>query len=59
MSLPSLFKLPPHKMFNFKTRYYNADKEEFEDRVERAKRDAGVTSAVMRKVCMSPTLKDK
>ena len=46
MAIPSLFKLPPHKNFNFKTRYYDADKEEFEERVERAKRDAGVTGAV-------------
>ena len=46
MGLPSLFKLPPHKQFNFKTRHYDAVKEEFEERVERAKRDAGITGAV-------------
>ncbi len=57
MSLPSLFKLPPNKIFNFKTRYYNADKEEFEDRVERAKRDAGVTSAVNEKGVYVPNIK--
>ena len=41
MKLPSLFKIPPHKVFNFKPRYYDPVKEEFEIRVERAKRDAG------------------
>ena len=41
MKLPGLFKIPPHKVFDFKTRYYDAVKEEFEQRVERAKRDAG------------------
>ena len=46
MGLPSLFKLPAHRKFDFKTRHYDAVKEEFEERVERAKRDAGITGAI-------------
>jgi len=41
MKLPGLFKIPPHKIFDFKYRYYDPVKEEFEQRIERAKRDAG------------------
>jgi len=57
MALPSLFKLPKNKVFNFKTRYYDAEKEEFEERVERAKRDAGVTGAVNDKGVYVPNIK--
>ena len=57
MGFPSLFKLPPHKIFNFKTRYYDADKEEFEERVERAKRDAGIMGAVNEKGVYVPNIK--
>jgi len=57
MGFPSLFKLPPHKTFNFKTRYYDADKEEFKKRVERAKRDAGVSGAVNEKGVYVPNIK--
>jgi len=57
MALPSLFKLPPNKIFKFKTRYYDADKEELEDRVERAKRDAGVTGAVNKEGVYVPNIK--
>ena len=57
MAIPSLFRLPPHKNFKFKTRYYDADKEEFEERVERAKRDAGITGAVNDKGTYVPNIK--
>ncbi len=30
--LPSLFKTPPHRTFEFNTRYYDADKEERDSR---------------------------
>ncbi len=49
MGLPSLFKIPSHKVFDFKTRYYDEAKEEFEQRVERAKRDAGAGNPVNEK----------
>jgi hypothetical protein len=39
MKLPSLFKTPQHKSFNFKTRYYNAEKEAFEDRIKKAQQE--------------------
>ena len=44
MKLPSLFKTPTHKTFNFKTRYYNADKEAFEERIRMAKLEGGIVS---------------
>lgn len=57
MGLPSLFKIPSHKVFDFKTRYYDAAKEEFEQRVERAKRDAGVGNTVNEKGEYIPAIK--
>ena len=57
MALPSLFKLPPNKVFTIKTRYYDAEKEELEQRVERSKRDAGITSAVNNKGVYVPNVK--
>ncbi|MDQ3052247.1 MAG: hypothetical protein M3Q95_15320 [Bacteroidota bacterium] len=44
MKLPSLFKTPQHKTFNLKTRYYNAEKEAFEERVRNAQREGGLNS---------------
>ena len=44
MKLPSLFKTPRHKSFNFKTRYYNAEKEAFEDRIRMAQRNGTLVS---------------
>jgi len=46
MALPSLFKIPAYRKFTFKTRYYDADKEELLERVERVKREIGVSKAV-------------
>ncbi len=46
MALPSLFKIPGYRKFNFKTRYYNADREELMERVEKAKREVGASKAV-------------
>lgn len=57
MGFPSLFKLPPCKTFNFKPRYYDAEKEEFEERVERAKRNAGVIGAVNENGVYVPNIK--
>ncbi len=57
MGLPSLFKIPAHKVFDFKSRYYDAVKEEFEQRVERAKRDAGAGSVVNEKGEYVPAVK--
>jgi 3-phenylpropionate/cinnamic acid dioxygenase small subunit len=36
---PSFVKLPQHKRFNFKTRYYDANKEALDERVARIKRE--------------------
>lgn len=32
--IPSFVKLPRHKRFNFKTRYYNAEQEELQQRID-------------------------
>ncbi len=39
MGVPSFFKVPQHRRFNFVPRYYDADREEFEQRVAQAKRE--------------------
>ena len=57
MGLPTLFKIPPHKIFEFKARYYDPVKEEFDQRVERAKRDAGASSAINEKGEYVPAVK--
>ena len=57
MAIPSLFKLPSNKTFDLKTRYYDAEKEELEQRVERAKRDAGIKGAVNEKGVYIPNIK--
>ncbi|RLD70438.1 MAG: hypothetical protein DRJ10_20365 [Bacteroidetes bacterium] len=57
MAIPSLFKLPANKNFDLKTRYYDAEKEELEQRVERAKRDAGLTGAINDKGAYVPNIK--
>jgi hypothetical protein len=41
MAFSRFIKLPDYKRFNFQTRYYDEEKEEFEQRVEEAKRKAG------------------
>ncbi len=40
MAIGGFFRLPKHKQFDFRPRYYDADKEEFEERVKRAKQEA-------------------
>jgi hypothetical protein len=40
LRMPSLFKVPKHRRFEFKTRYYNAEKEAFEERVRAATENA-------------------
>lgn len=39
MAIGGFFKLPRHKQFSFKSRYYDADKEEFEQRVRQAEQE--------------------
>lgn len=39
MGIPSFFKVPQNRRFNFVPRYYDPDREEFEQRVARAKRE--------------------
>ncbi len=46
MRLPTIIKLPQHHRFNFKPRFWDQDKEELQERIERAKREAGKASAV-------------
>ncbi len=46
MRLPTIIKLPQHKTFDFKARYWDKDKEELQERIERAKRELGKSSAV-------------
>ena len=43
--IPSFVKLPSNKRFNFKPRYYNAQKEELEGRIARAKRELAAEEA--------------
>ena len=57
MAIPSLFKLPPYRKFKLKTRFFDAEKEEFQERVKRAERDAGITKAVDDKGVYTPNIK--
>ena len=41
IKLPSIIKTPKHRTFSFKTRYYNAEKEAFDERVRKAMAEAG------------------
>lgn len=41
IKLPSIIKTPEHRTFSFKTRYYNAEKEAFDERVRKAMAEAG------------------
>jgi hypothetical protein len=41
MRMPSLFKVPKHRRFDYKSRYYNAEKEAFEERLRAAGEKAG------------------
>jgi len=57
MALPSLFKITPNKKFEFKSRYYDADKEELAERVEKAKREVGASKAVDKEGKYVPNIK--
>ena len=39
MGIPSFFHLPEHRRFNFKTRYYDKEKEERENRIKNIERE--------------------
>jgi len=39
MKMTSMFKTPSHRSFKLKTRYYNPEKEAFEERVNRARQE--------------------
>jgi len=41
MKIPSLLRVPKNKRFNFQPRYYDAIKEEIEERTERIKSEIG------------------
>ncbi len=57
MRLPTLIKLPRHMVFEFKPRYWNPEKEEFEARVERAKREVGKGTVIDEKGNYVPNIK--
>ncbi len=46
MRLPTIIKLPQHKTFNFQPRYWDKDKEELQERIERVQREMGKSSAI-------------
>lgn len=54
MALPSLFKTPRPKAFNYVPVYYNQEKEEFEERIKKAEQEA---KAKMDKLEYKPSIK--
>jgi hypothetical protein len=42
MGLPTFIKLPGHKRFEYTPRYWDPEKEEFEERVRQIKQEIGV-----------------
>jgi len=42
LGMVNFFRLPRYRKFEFKTRYYDAEKEELESRVKKAKQEAGL-----------------
>ena len=42
MGLPSFIKLPGHKRFEYTPRYWDPEKEEFEERVRQIKQEIGI-----------------
>ena len=44
MALPSFFKIPKHKEFNFIPRYYNERKEKLQERIKDIELEMGVKS---------------
>jgi hypothetical protein len=59
MNLPTIFRLPKYHVFNYKPRYWNPKKEEFEARVERAKREAGAGKVIDEKGNYVPNIKGR
>lgn len=57
MRLPTLIKLPRHLTFEFRPRYWDPVKEEFEARVERAKREVGKGTIVDKNGKYVPNIK--
>jgi hypothetical protein len=57
MRLPTIFKIPRHQVFEFKPRYWNPEKEEFEARVERAKREVGKGTVIDQEGNYVPNIK--
>ena len=52
MALPSFFKTPRHKSFNYTPRYYDERKERMEERIKNAEQELGLN-----KGGYSPTIK--
>ena len=42
MALPSFFRTPQHKVFNYAPRYYDERKERREERIKEIKREMGI-----------------
>ena len=42
MGLPRFIKLPSHKRFEYSPRYWDPEKEEFEERVRQIKKEMGI-----------------
>ena len=58
LKLPSFIKTPSYRRFEFKTRYYNADQEAFNERVSRAKKESG-SSGISEVEAIKLRMKDK
>jgi hypothetical protein len=44
MSLPTFFRINKNRRFNYIPRYYDADKEELQERIQAMERELGITS---------------
>ncbi len=42
MGIPSLFKTPRHRQFNYRPLYYNQQKEELQERIRKIEQEMGV-----------------
>lgn len=42
MGIPSLFKTPRHRQFNYRPIYYNQQKEELQERIRKIEQEMGV-----------------
>ncbi|MFW5656217.1 MAG: hypothetical protein ACOCXS_00920 [Bacteroidota bacterium] len=41
MAIPRLFKIPRHRQFNYRPIYYNAEKEELQERIKKIEQEYG------------------